>query len=392
MDNSKKPIAKSLSKKHFLFILLLAWLIIQSLFLKIFGIVTTLEATKYIEECQNLLKHGTFSDNKYLFYSVYVFIHIIFYKMGVEVVGVYIFQLSLNLIATYSFYQFNYKITGKDSVAFIAVLLLLLTQTFQMWTVYLYTESVYSSLIILFAYCLFVLNQEKIKNQSLAAFIFILIIFSRPTGLLLIPVLGLYSFFLLIQKRKYLKAFLLASSVSIGFFLLLNYAMHSSPSFDFMKPFFENEVLCYIPTENTLPLTTHTNSNSLLNILEYILHNKRQFIHLSYEKFISFWGMQRYYDSTSHNLYFVFFFYPIYFFTLIGLFRLYKQQKQIFLFIVTLFLIFTLGVILSCDDWNNRFNIPIIPFIMISGAIGIDTFLERLKVTMKNIKHKQKNS
>ncbi len=368
---------KSVSKTQLLVILATVWLLIQVGYLKIFGIVTTRESTKYIEECQYLLQYGHFSDNKYLFYSVYILIHIFFYKLGFEIVGVYLAHLLLNLLAAYFFFELNYRITHKKSIAFIAVLLLLMTQTFEMWTIYLYSESVYSSLIILFAYCFFVLNHQKKYNLILTTVLFILIIFSRPTGLLMIPVLASYFFFLLIEQTKYLKALLFMSIITNAFFFLLNYAMCSSTTFDFMKPFLENEVLCYIPTENTPALTKHTGSNSILNIFEYILDNKKQFIYISYQKFISFWGLQRSYDSKAHNLYFSFFFYPIYLLGVIGLFSLFTKEKKVALFIILLFTIYTLGVILTCDDWNNRFNIPLIPFIMLLGAIGIHFCYEK---------------
>ena len=368
---------RNISTKQLLAILGTLWILTQIFYLKTFGIVTTGESTKYFEECQQLLQYGHFSDNKFQFYFVYIFIHIIFYKLGFEIIGVYVFQLLLNLLATYFFFELNYIITKKKFIAFIAVLLLLLTQPFEMWTVYLYTESVYSSLIILFAYSLFVPNHKKNWELILSILIFILILFTRPTGLLMIPVITIYFFFLLIKQKEYLKALLTVTIIGSIFFLLLDYAMHSSTTFDFMKPFLENEILCYIPTENTPAQTIHSGSNSILAILDYILQNKKQFLYISYQKFISFWGMQRTYDSKTHNLYFACFFYPIYVIGIMGLFSLFKKSKKIFLFIISLFLVFTLEVILTCDDWNNRFNIPIIPFIMMLGAVGINYFFEK---------------
>ena len=150
---------KNISQTKLLAILGFMWVLIQFSYFKKLGIVNTLEATKYIDECQQLLRYGCFSDNKYLFYSVYIFIHIIFYKLGFEITGVYIFQLLFNLLAAFFFFKICYKLTKKKFIAFISVLLLLLTQTFQMWTVYLYTESVFSSLVIVCIYSFFVLNQ-----------------------------------------------------------------------------------------------------------------------------------------------------------------------------------------------------------------------------------------
>ena len=84
---------RNISQTKLLAILGFLWVLIQASYFKKLGIVTTLEATKYIDECQQLLHNGYFSDNKYLFYSVYIFIHIVFYKLGFEITGVYIFQL-----------------------------------------------------------------------------------------------------------------------------------------------------------------------------------------------------------------------------------------------------------------------------------------------------------
>lgn len=364
------------SQRKILVILFFAWLLLQAILLLSFGIVTTGEATKYFDECHLLLQQGNFSENKYIFYSVYIFIHIVFYKLGFETIGVYMFQLLLNLLAAYFFHQLIVKIRGKKIIAFIAVLLLFMTQTFQMWTVHLYTESVYSSLIIIFSYCFFTRENKSTKQWILTAFIFLLILFARPTGLLMIPVMMIYFFFRLLHQKKYVIAISLTAIAAAAFYFLLDYAMHSSNSFDFLKPFAENEVLCYIPAENTAPLTTHTGSNSLQDIIQYITHNPSQFLYLSWQKFISYWGMQRYYDSPLHNLYFVLFFYPLYLLAVIGLVKIYKQQKSFCVFCIAMFFIFTLSVILTCDDWNNRFNIPVIPFVMLLAAVGIHYLYE----------------
>ena len=364
---------RNISSIQLLLILLFLWALIQASYFKKFGIVTTLEATKYIDECQQLFQYGHFSDNKYLFYSVYILIHIFFYKLGFEFIGVYLFQLLLNLVATYFFFQLNYKITKKKSIAFVAVLLLLLTQTFQMWTVYLYTESLFSSLVIIFTYSFFILNQQNKKDTILKALLFILLIFARPTGLLFIPVIFVYFFFFLIQQKRYLKALLFTIAITFGFFGLLNYAMQSSTTFNFIKPLLENQIICDVPIQTLYKPILPTTSNTLFGILDYIFHNKGQFLFLASRRFISYWGMQRSTNSHSHNLFFACFFYPLYFMGLIGSIKLLKQHKAAFIFIISTFFFFTLSVIFSCDEWSNRFMVPIIPFIMMLGAIGINS-------------------
>ena len=375
---------KNITRSQLLLILLAFWLIIQSLFLKSLGIVTTLEATKYTDECQQLLLYGNFSDKKYLFYSVYILIHILFYKLGFEIIGVYIFQLLLNLLATYLFFELTLKTTGKKSIAFLAVFLLLLTQTFEMWTVYLYTESVFSSLVLIFSYCLLSLNLQNKRNVIFTILLFVLFIFARPTGVLFIPVLLMYFLFILLQRKKYLIALLFTSIATIFFFALVNYVMQSSDTFNFIKPFIDGQVICDVPVQVLNSDISQTASQSLSGILNYIIHHKQQFAHLSFQRFISFWGLQRPFNSRSHNLFFAFFFYPIYFLGLIGLVKLYKKQKRVFIFIISIFFFFTLSVMLSCDEWSNRFIVPIIPFVMMLGAIGINYCYDKINNLLNN--------
>ena len=380
------PISKSLinkfTPKQLLFILFLGWLLVQIYLLKTYGIVTTHEAPKYFEECQNILLYGHFSDKKYLFYSVYIFIHIIFYKLGFETIGVYLFQLLLNLLATYLLFKLTHKITDNNAVAFIAVILLLLTHTFQMWTVFLYTESVFSSLVIIFSYCFLVLNQQDYRNWMLTSLVFLFLLFARPTGVILIPILFVYFFILFIHHKEYLKAIFFSSSVSIVIIFMLNYAVRRSNSFNFVQRFFENQIICDIPVQTIT--TIPTTSNTLVGILDYIFQNKIEFLLLAGQRFISFWGMQRPYNSHAHNLFFACYFYPVFFFGLFGSGRLFKLHKRAFVFILSTLICFTLSVVLTCDEWSNRFNVPIISFVMILAAIGL--YYSSKKITNNHLK------
>src|SRR3954463_6346888 len=101
----------------FLFIL---WLLVQSLLLYQYGIITNNEAIKYHREAINILQHQPFSENKYIFYSVYIFLHVLFQKLSIETVGVYIFQLLFNLFATYLFFKLLFKLYAHKIIAALA--------------------------------------------------------------------------------------------------------------------------------------------------------------------------------------------------------------------------------------------------------------------------------
>lgn len=384
MQKNKQFISWIITTKPLL-VLIAVWLIMQLILLFSFGIVTTNEATKYSGEAQQLLHTGHFSEMKYIFYSVYILLHVLFYQLGFETTGVYAIQLCLNLVAMYCFYKTILRKTGSNISAFIGTALLITCYSWQYWTVYLYTESVFCSLILIFSYLLFGIASTSFKRYAGIVLLLLLIMFSRPTGMYMLPVLGLTGLFVLIKARKWWLAALFSVASLVVFILLVSFAMQSGSSFDFMKPLLEHNVLCYIPynsseTISNMPVA----ENNLLGIWHFFVQNPGTFFQLACLKALSFWGMTRTYYSTIHNAWLIGFFYPLYFFAGIGLRSLFKTAAVFAGYISCLLIVFTLSVMLTCDDWNNRFNMPIIPFVVLLAGIGLyTTFKTRLTLHKK---------
>ena len=164
----------SQSKDKLILLIILA--VVQAIILVWVGIYTKEEAVKYIDEGAYFLQHHTFSQPKYLFYSTYVAINSFFRLTGIGVVGVYISQLLINGVATICFYCFNLHISSNREVSFLATLLLILCVPFQKWTAYLFTESIFFSLIIIYLYVLFVPAFPARVRFVLSFLLFILII------------------------------------------------------------------------------------------------------------------------------------------------------------------------------------------------------------------------
>lgn len=168
-------------------LLTIVWLIIQvSLFWR-FGIIAKDEALKYINEAIYWDTHGKLSEPKYLFYSAYIFVHWITNKLGWGLIGVYIIQLIWNGAATYFFYRLNYEHSKNIKQSLTATILLMFLIPFQSWNVHLYTESFFLSTIIIASYFWFKPNKKQIDHYF-QLFLLVIIILSRPTGLLFIPI------------------------------------------------------------------------------------------------------------------------------------------------------------------------------------------------------------
>ena len=367
------------SKKAY-FILVIVWLVIQLGLLLHNGIVTNGEAIPYIHEADYFIANATFTSAKFIFYSVYILLLALFQQTGIQAIGVYVVQAALNLYAMHCFFKLTNRVTKNNTTAFFATVLLIICIPWQDWTTYLYTESMFCSIVIIFSYSLFHLKRKSKTLFAFALILFLLLLFSRPTGLLFIPVTALLFVYRWIKKGKIFPAILTISIAAFLFIILVNYAMQGGGEFDFMKPFRDENILCYLPTQTTsADVAIPKDGNSLQALLFYVMHNPAAFIHLAFLKFQSYWGLTRSYYSSSHNLLLMCFFYPLYFFAFIGLLRFWRSNGAFTLYVCAIIFFFTLSVLVTCDDWSNRFIMPVLPFIIIFGTNGIITIINRLK-------------
>lgn len=350
----------------------------QSLVFFVFGIVTTGEATKYSFEASNLLKYGHFSEQKYIFYSAYILLHVFFRELGFETRGVYLFQLLLNFVSMYCLFKIVFNFSKNKITAFVCVFLMIACYSWQLWAVHLYTESLFCPLIIIFTYVLFVMKKSY-KQYILAFCLFLLILFARPTGLLFIPVLGGLMMYKLYQRKK---AFGILSGLTacIVFLFVLNYVMKSGTSYDFIKPLTQNYVICDVPLEGQPVLSQTANfDGDLQGVLNYITENPGPFLKMAGLKFLSYWGMTRPYYSSLHNLGFMCFFYPLYILAFLGIIKFWKINKAFILYILGSILVFTLSVMFTCDDWNDRFIMPILPFVILLSSFGLQLLYDKVR-------------
>jgi hypothetical protein len=271
----------------------------------------------------------------------------------------------------YCFFRLAKEIIKDQLIATLATVLLLICFPWQNWVTHLYTESVFISLVVIFSYLFFKAGKQTLPSILFIALTFLFILFARPTGLFFIPIVLLF----MIRRWLLQKRIVLASIVSIGiasvFILLLNYAMQGEGEFDFLKPFVEEHIICGVPTTQNTALVLPANGNSLGGLIFFVLNNAGHFLQLAGRKLIAYYGMVRSYYSAAHNFYLAAFFYPVYLLAILGAVYLQKINKSYNFYWISAVGIFTLSVLLTCDDWLNRFIMPVLPFIILAAAAGI---------------------
>jgi hypothetical protein len=255
-------------------------------------------------------------------------------------------------------------------VALVATALLLLNLPYQAFNCFLQTESLFQSVSLLLICNL--LRQKSYSNKFLLILIATLILLSliRPTGLLYWPIAGIYLGAQALKNRPAKTKLLVATLALLGALFVINFAMNTGGEFDFTLPFREEHIICGAPTLlNPRSIPTTGSGNSLFALFYYVVHDFGNFIRLAGLKTLSFWAIYRNYYSTGHNLYLAALFYPIIIGALLS-FPAWKRNGRLlqFIYLITPVAMTWLTVVLTCDDWSNRFFLSISPFLLLLAA------------------------
>jgi hypothetical protein len=348
-------------------LLLLLWIIVQCFLVWENGIVTTLEADKYISQAEYFLKTGNFSSNNYWLYSTQVFLIAAVIKLRLGFTVIVAVQLLLNLFATWMFYKLAVFFLKNTILAFLATSIFIINIPYQVYNSFLFTESIFYSLTIIYSSYLLRLNKLTINNVVILILILALLSITRPTGILFFGATAFYIFFRFFNHVSFLKKLIIICSTLLVFFVVLNTMLRAGGSLDFMVPFKKENIICGVPTTDHAKIKTFEKGNSVQGILYYIFNNEKQFFRLSKLKTISFFGLLRNYYSRLHNVFLVLFFYPFYLLSFAGAWRMFRRKEPTFYYLLAIILLYWITTLLTCDDWHNRFILTVFPFIFLIG-------------------------
>ncbi len=340
------------------------------------GILNDVDGPLYYDQAIHLLESGRFTEKRFVLYSGYILIRSFLINTGFPNEAMYLFQLLLNGLALICFFKLTQKLLNNFAVSALATLILITNFAFQRWTTHLLTESVFANLLIIFSWMLFTRPLKGWLQYLAVSAIFIWMMFTRPSGLyfllILLPVLV---YRLSLQKRPFLMFSIIITGI-VSFFIVAQAGMKNGIGLDFVRPFLENHVLCYIPVQKITETPTGAGL-SFREIWDYIYDNPGKSLVLMGKRFLTFWNMQRDHYSSIHNIYIAVFSFLLYALAITGMPGIYRLNRLFFIYIISMFVIFTLSVMLTCDDWSSRFFIPLIPFLIIAAAFGIKVFLRK---------------
>ncbi len=299
---------------------------ISAILLFKFGIQLGGEAEKFIENANRIVSgrelfNGVFG----YFYIVYSLLVALFIKLSVNLVYVAAVQIILSFFAALCLYKLLSQVLGNSNIAFLFFIAYLLCYPIQKWNFFLYSESVHASLLVIGMY-LFSnwLIDRKLNRLVAFAVVLLLILFSRPVGLLFLMSLFIVLLFWLYQNKKRIQFYILTCIGLVSVIIILN-----SPFTAFINPdsIRRMEIICQVPEANNTMVYHEYNREGLYRAFAVIKEEIGfgNFFMNGVKKLGYFFSMTRSYYSWPNNLLLICFtvFYP---FALIGIFS--KQVEE----------------------------------------------------------------
>jgi|SRR5688572_1894452 len=364
-----------------LFFLFTLFLLMQTVLFINIGVFTGLEAEKYVTQGTLLYETGRLSDLKYIFYLPVILLVYLCRLLGISYHLVVIIQIALSGLSLFYFYKLGKNI-GNTTIAFYSSVLLVLFVPLQLWNFYLYSDSIFISLTIIYTYVVYHYGSKGVKGTLAILSFLALLLFCRPHGLLFIPPTIIYLLFRKQSKKELLTCTGLCLALLICMYLLLNTAFTGGEDMDAMKPFIEEHIICFVPMKPAGAAVDVIRTASPVNdIFYYIFHNPLHFSRMTALKLLSFFNMTRSYYSTSHNILLSIFFIPVYVFGILGFIHFIKPFRNFTLFLVSLLILYPLGATFQCDDWHSRFTMVVFPYFILLACIGFASIFGKKSTT-----------
>ncbi len=357
-------------EKTGLLILLGLWAIVQALAFFQFEMRISCDTDLYITNANKLLL-GQLPEGREIFYTTYYLLIAGLYSIGLSVKYIFIIHFIFALTALFSLYKLTQKISINNITAFIATLFYVLWFKFQQWNLIIYTDSVFTSLVIISTYVLYISHNKK--QYAFAFFLLVATFFTRPTGIGLFVAFAIYFAYQFTQNHQINRTIKIVSYFLLFTCSILALNQVLSPFIDsFMASYRVAEIIYpNIPLLIDAPINfiEPSHQQPLIKLLLLLIQNPVYMFKITLVKGFLFLTHTKPYYSLGHNTFIALFLYPIYFFAIKG----YNSTPNsaikylLFTFIITQLTI----VSLTSENWDGRFLLPVLPFIFVLGAIGV---------------------
>ncbi|HQV75978.1 MAG: hypothetical protein KBA60_09425 [Flavobacteriales bacterium] len=321
-----------------------------------FEVLVDKEALKYVGCAQEVLE-GEYADltGNYLKYGSYILFLVPFVAIGAPWLAFFA-QLALGVLAALAMGKMVRRSSGSKRVGNLSMAVLLLCWPVQFWVLALYTESFFTSMVILF--------MERVTREGKAGPLVYLLglitVFARPVGVLFVGPALLWSWTKDLSPvvRRYVRV---GGSFAILFFAITIPHIERAQ----LSPIVEGQVIAGLPegSPDMAQFTGTTIANAQLYFIRN--HSVGETLFLAVRRVFSLYSFHRSWYSILHNVVSSVWYllYPV------ALFGLWRGWKEGALRLVALVLLVnTILIGLTHDEWSGRFLVPLVPWVIYLAA------------------------
>lgn len=360
------------SQRASLLCLGLLWLLVQLSCYLAYGIRVGADSAVYIDYAHRLLE-GQWPEGRLLWYTSYISLLAGIFALGGHTGWVVVVQMSFSALAAFALWKAIKHLSADSLTAFLAVFLYIVWIKIHQWNIFIYTESVFTSLAIL-SFSVFFLS-ARAWQYTLAVLLIIITFFVRPSGFSFLAGWLVYAVVVLPWPGRVKWLFVLTAGVTV--LLLLNFML---TDFVLAESYARGEIIypgiqlgVDVPDNLGLPAE---DKPPLWRLLLFIAYHPWYFAKLCLIKLSLFFANVKPYFSLLHNTLIVVLLYPLYALAVRG-YRIMPGHRQEKYFVLGFIFSQGLTVMLTTVDWDGRFLVPILPFIFIFSAFGIRSLIKK---------------
>jgi hypothetical protein len=346
------------------------------------------DGVDYLAYAYSIIDNNSLGNGHYLQYSGYALFLLVFIKYNFGIVSICLAQVALSGVATWAYYRTALRLSGAYwPTAFLATAAFVNWLEVQAFNTLILTESLFTSLLII---CLWaVVRIRDISTFSIALAILLITVTVRPNGFVALVAAATSGLGWMLQTGRTRWCILPLFTILTIALVELN---RTVVDFNLIETYKAGTVIFgYAPPLINPPATLQLPSDTLLPAIQlayFIGNNLFYFIKLSLLKLAYFLGLPKPWHSALHTVWLVLTLPIIYGLAVCG-----AWHKAIAMH-VRIYLVATIAaqaaiIMLTVEDWDNRFSGPLIPYWLLLAALGAQPILKRWKKLLVRTMYKQ---
>ncbi|GAB3300575.1 hypothetical protein [Hymenobacter tenuis] len=343
---------------------------------------------RYVNDSGRYLAYGTriaqewyFEHDHNLRYVGYPLFVSFWLKLGTGYWGIVLGQMGISAVAARAFYQIIRRLTPAADdwrPAALATAALVGWRDAQQFNVYILTESLFTSLSILSFWALVRARRGPGSRWLAVGLLVVLAGIVRPNGFV-VPAAAVVAVLAGLRqlpgRKAYHQALLALVLLTPVWWIILNKLLLT---FTLVETYLRGEIIYgYTPwvVEPTEPMLFPPDGLPPVFRLGYfILANPVYFAKLAALKGGLFFSYVKFYYSWTHSILIVLFIYPCYWLALRGL-RTSAVWLPARVFLASMILLQGLVVMMTVEDWDVRFLLPLLPCVFALAGLGVGQWL-----------------